>query len=77
MKPSKGDKKNFSRRDFLKTTAVGVSAVALTGLNAKETKAQARPAMNWTERRMLWLSGQGRRDFPRPLRQPKPGRPCS
>ena len=38
MKPGKGDKKNFSRRHFLKTTAVGVSAVALTRLNAKEAK---------------------------------------
>jgi hypothetical protein len=46
MKPSKGDKKNFSRRDFLKTTAVGVSTVALTGLNAKGATAQGRPAMN-------------------------------
>ena len=26
---------------------------------------------------MSWVWGQGLRDFPRPSRQPKPGRPCS
>jgi succinate dehydrogenase/fumarate reductase flavoprotein subunit len=39
MKPNKGTKNDLSRRDFIKTTAVGVGATALAGLGAKEAKA--------------------------------------
>ncbi|MBI3949220.1 MAG: FAD-dependent oxidoreductase [Acidobacteria bacterium] len=39
MKRKKETKKNLSRRDFIKTTAVGVGATALAGLGAKEAKA--------------------------------------
>jgi hypothetical protein len=36
-------KNDLSRRDFIKTTAVGVGATALTGLGAKEARATALP----------------------------------
>jgi succinate dehydrogenase/fumarate reductase flavoprotein subunit len=39
MKQNKQVKSEFSRRDFIKTTAVGVGATALTGIGARETKA--------------------------------------
>ena len=64
MKPSKGDKKNVSRRDFLKTTAAGVGAVALTGLNAKEVKAQGRPAMSWDKEADVVVVGSGATGLP-------------
>jgi succinate dehydrogenase/fumarate reductase flavoprotein subunit len=43
MTSGKGSKKNFSRRDFIKTTAVGVGGAALTGLSPAEAKAAGHP----------------------------------
>src|ERR1019366_7859366 len=43
MKRDPEETKNLSRRDFVKTTAAGVSATVLTGLGAQEAEAQARP----------------------------------
>jgi succinate dehydrogenase/fumarate reductase flavoprotein subunit len=43
MKRNKESKQDLSRRDFIKTTAVGVGATALAGLGAKEAKAQEEP----------------------------------
>ncbi|MBI4469840.1 MAG: FAD-binding protein [Acidobacteria bacterium] len=40
MKREEERKKKFSRRDFVKTTAVGVGASALAGLSAREAEAQ-------------------------------------
>ena len=63
MKRSKGDKQSFSRRDFLKTTAVG--AVALTGLgSAKQAEAQARPGMSWDKEADVVVVGSGATGLP-------------
>ncbi|MBI4469715.1 MAG: twin-arginine translocation signal domain-containing protein [Acidobacteria bacterium] len=43
MKRDTDQKNNFSRRDFVKTTAVGVGATALAGLGAKAADAQQAP----------------------------------
>jgi succinate dehydrogenase/fumarate reductase flavoprotein subunit len=65
MKRSKGDKQSFSRRDFLKTTAVGVGAVALTGLgSSKEALAQARPTMSWDKEADSVVVGAGATGLP-------------
>src|SRR5215470_2171522 len=63
MKRSKGDKQSFSRRDFLKTTAVG--AVALTGLGAtKQAQAQARLGMSWDREADVVVVGSGATGLP-------------
>ena len=63
MKRSKGDKQSFSRRDFLKTTAVG--AVALTGLGAtKQAQAQARLGMSWDKEADVVVVGSGATGLP-------------
>src|SRR5215469_1577887 len=63
MKRSKGDKQSFSRRDFLKTTAVG--AVALTGLGAtKQAQAQARLGMSWDKEADVVVVGSGATRLP-------------
>src|ERR1700757_3300781 len=65
MKRSKGDKQSFSRRDFLKTTAVGVGAVALTGLgSSKEALAQGRPTMSWDKEADIVVVGAGATGLP-------------
>ena len=43
MKRGKGTKEIFSRRDFIKTTAVGVGATALAGFSPTEAKAAGLP----------------------------------
>jgi NADPH-dependent 2,4-dienoyl-CoA reductase/sulfur reductase-like enzyme len=63
MKRSKKDKQSFSRRDFLKTTAVG--AAVLTGLgSAKRTQAQVRPGMNWDKETDVVVVGSGATGLP-------------
>ena len=46
MKRDKGMKEGFSRRDFIKTTAVGAGGTALTGLSA-QSRAAAKTAARW------------------------------
>ena len=63
MKRSKEDKQSFSRRDFLKTTAVG--AVALTGLGgAKQAQAQGRPGVSWDKEADVIVVGSGATGLP-------------
>ncbi|MBI3949029.1 MAG: FAD-dependent oxidoreductase [Acidobacteria bacterium] len=54
----RNEKKDLSRRDFIKTTAVGVGATALTGLSAKEAKAQG-PPVNWDKETDVVVVGTG------------------
>ena len=60
MKQNKKTKKDFSRRDFIKTTAVGVGATALTGIGAKDSKAQDIPVIeNWDNEADVVVVGYG------------------
>jgi TAT (twin-arginine translocation) pathway signal sequence len=44
MKKGKQDGSGFSRREFIKATATGAGAAAVTGLGVEAAKAEARPA---------------------------------
>jgi succinate dehydrogenase/fumarate reductase flavoprotein subunit len=60
MKREKKTKKDLSRRDFIKTTAAGVGAATLTGLGAKDAKAQDRPLVeNWDHEADVVVVGYG------------------
>ena len=63
MKRDPEDTKNLSRRDFVKTTAVGVGAAALTGLGAKEAEAQAQPP-HWDKEADVVVVGAGATGLP-------------
>jgi succinate dehydrogenase/fumarate reductase flavoprotein subunit len=63
MKRDAEDTKNLSRRDFVKTTAAGVGAAALTGLGAKEAEAQARPP-HWDKEADVVVVGAGASGLP-------------
>ena len=60
MKRKKTIKKDLSRRDFIKTTAAGVGAAALTGLGAKDAKAkEALLPENWDHEADVVVVGYG------------------
>ncbi|MBI3950652.1 MAG: FAD-binding protein [Acidobacteria bacterium] len=60
MKSKRTTKKDLSRRDFIKTTAVGVGATALAGLGSKEAKAQDMPFIeNWDKEADVVVLGYG------------------
>ena len=60
IKKKKSVKKEISRRDFIKTTAVGAGATALTGLGAKGAKAQDMPLIeNWDHEADVVVIGYG------------------
>jgi succinate dehydrogenase/fumarate reductase flavoprotein subunit len=63
MKRNKVREKNFSRRDFLKTTAAGVGAVALSGVGSKAI-AQGRPAVSWDKEADVVVVGAGATGLP-------------
>jgi 3-oxosteroid 1-dehydrogenase len=50
--------KNLSRRDFIKTTAVGVGAATLAGLGSKEVNAKA-PSITWDKEADVVVLGYG------------------
>jgi 3-oxosteroid 1-dehydrogenase len=50
---------NVSRRDFIKTTAVGVGATALTGLGASEAKAECGVPVKWDYEADVVIVGLG------------------
>ena len=62
MKRNSDNKKNLSRRDFVKTTATGVGAAALT-IGAKEAVAQARPP-HWDKEADVVVVGAGASGLP-------------
>ncbi|MGH9772838.1 MAG: FAD-dependent oxidoreductase [Candidatus Acidiferrales bacterium] len=63
MKTDKKDKKDFSRREFVKATAVGVSAVAVNGLGSNAAQAQGRPA-KWDKEADVVVVGGGATGLP-------------
>src|ERR1700687_1572697 len=63
MKRRSRDQKDFSRRDFIKATAAGAGAAALTGLGAEDAQAQARPA-RWDEEGDVVIVGAGATGLP-------------
>ena len=63
MKREKRDQNGFSRRDFLKTTATGAGAAALTGLGIEQAKAEARPG-HWDKEADVVVIGAGATGLP-------------
>jgi succinate dehydrogenase/fumarate reductase flavoprotein subunit len=67
MKENKETKKNLSRRDFVKTTAVGLGATALTGVGAAPSDAaQGAPAVpqHWDQEADVVVIGAGATGLP-------------
>ncbi|MBI3949218.1 MAG: FAD-binding protein [Acidobacteria bacterium] len=58
MKREKETKNDLSRRDFIKTTAVGVGATALAGLSSAEAKAAPLP-QKWDKEADVVVAGYG------------------
>jgi succinate dehydrogenase/fumarate reductase flavoprotein subunit len=63
MKRSNGNRKEFSRREFLKTTVAGASAVGLPVLGSQEAKAQGRPS-SWDREADVVVIGSGATGLP-------------
>ncbi len=63
MKKDKRDQNSFSRRDFIKTTATGAGAAALTGLGIESAKAEGRPA-RWDKEADVVIIGAGATGLP-------------
>lgn len=59
MKSKQHEKNELSRRDFIKTTAVGVGATALAGLESEEAKAQELIPENWDKEADVVIVGYG------------------
>ncbi|MFZ0415274.1 MAG: twin-arginine translocation signal domain-containing protein, partial [Candidatus Acidiferrales bacterium] len=58
MKRDPEDKKNLSRRDFVKTTGAGVGTAVLAGLGFSERDAQTRPP-HWDKEADVVVVGAG------------------
>ena len=63
MKRDPRNKKDLSRRDFVRGAAAGVGAAALTGLGAHETEAQTRPP-KWDMQADVIVVGAGASGLP-------------
>jgi FAD binding domain-containing protein len=63
MKKDKRDQNGFSRRDFIKTTATGAGAAALTWFGAEAAKAEGRPA-HWDKEADVVVIGAGATGLP-------------
>jgi hypothetical protein len=63
MKKDKRDQNNFSRREFIKTTATGAGAAALTGFGVETAKAEGRPA-RWDKEADVVVIGAGATGLP-------------
>jgi len=60
MKSKRNGKKEIGRRDFIKTTAVGIGATALSGLEAKDAHAQTGQRIdNWDRETDVVVVGYG------------------
>src|SRR5258708_24994343 len=58
MRRNRRDQNGFSRRDFIKATAAGAGAAALTGVGAEEAQAQGRPG-HWDKEADVVVIGAG------------------
>ena len=63
MKKDRQDQNGVSRRDFIKSTATGAGAAALTGLGVEQAKAEARPA-HWDKEADVVVIGAGATGLP-------------
>src|ERR1035441_2594139 len=63
MKKDKLDGKNFSRREFIKTTATGGGAAAIAGLGVETVKAEGRAA-HWDKEADVVIIGAGATGLP-------------
>jgi len=63
MKKAKRDQNGFSRRDFIKSTATGAGAAALTGFGVEAAKAEGRPA-HWEKEADVVIIGAGATGLP-------------
>jgi len=63
MKKDRQDQNAFSRRDFIKTTATGAGAAALTGLGVEAAKPEGRPA-RWDKEADVIVIGAGATGLP-------------
>ena len=63
MSKDKRGKESFSRRDFVKKTAAGVGAAAITGLVASQAEAQNPPA-HWDKQTDVIVVGAGASGLP-------------
>jgi hypothetical protein len=72
MKRNSRDQNNFSRRDFIKTTATGAGAAALTGMVADESNAQGRPA-RWDKQADVIVIGAGATGLPAAIQAAEAG----
>src|SRR6202045_173922 len=63
MKRNRRDQNGLSRRDFMKATAAGAGAAALTGLGAEDARAQGRPA-HWDKEADVVVIGAGATGLP-------------
>src|SRR3984957_15338764 len=63
MKRDQRDRNSFSRRDFIKTTATGAGAAALTGLGVEAAKPKGRPS-RWDKEADVVVIGAGAPGLP-------------
>jgi FAD binding domain len=63
MKKNRGDKRELSRRQFVKTTAAGMGAVAVNGLASTAAEAQGRRA-KWDKEADVVVVGAGATGLP-------------
>src|SRR3979490_2626940 len=63
MKRNRRDQNGFSRRDFIRATAAGAGAAALTGLGAEEARAKGRAA-HWDKEAGVVVIGAGATGLP-------------
>jgi hypothetical protein len=63
MKRDKQDTNGFSRRDFIKTTATGAGAAALTGFGVEAAKPEGKPA-RWDKEADVVVIGAGATGLP-------------
>src|SRR6202521_6157383 len=63
MKKDRQDQNAFSRRDFIKTTATGAGAAALTGIGVEAARPEGRPA-RWDKEADVVVIGAGATGLP-------------
>src|SRR6202046_5186962 len=68
----KDNQKNFSRRQFIRTTATGAGAAALTGLGVEMAKAEGRPA-RWDKEADVVVIGAGATGLPAAIQAAEAG----